>query len=93
MVALQLKTCYGYDTFYANDVRRMGDGAIVIGNLRRPLEEVKPKLEACLAKACGREVDLWFMEETVNDTTKQVTFVCITLKSTKLLEIVRKFSQ
>jgi hypothetical protein len=51
----------------------MGDGGIVLGNLRRPLEEVKPKLEAKIAQACGREVDLWFMEETVNDETKQVS--------------------
>ena len=69
---MQLRSCFGYDTFYANDVRRMGDGGIVIGNLRRPLEEVKPKLEASIAKACGREVDLWFMEETINEETRQV---------------------
>jgi hypothetical protein len=68
-----VKSCFGIDTFYANDVRRMGDGGIVLGNLRRPLEEVKPKLEAKSAQACGREVDLWFMEETVNDETKQVS--------------------
>nr|PNR32661.1 hypothetical protein PHYPA_024603 [Physcomitrium patens] len=77
-VALDLskvRSCFGIDTFYANDVRRMGDGGIVIGNLRRPLEEVKPKLEAKLAQACGREVDLWFMEETVDEETKQVCVV------------------
>lgn len=79
-----MKSCFGIDTFYANDVRRMGDGGIVLGNLRRPLEEVKPKLEAKLAQACGREVDLWFMEETVNDETKQVCFCPYTLFSTFL---------
>jgi len=52
----------------------MGDGGIVIGNLRRPLEEIKPRLEAKIAQACGREVDLWFMEETVDDQTKQVRY-------------------
>jgi hypothetical protein len=51
----------------------MGDGGIVIGNLRTSLEEVKPKLEASLVKACGCEVDLWFLEETINETTKQVS--------------------
>lgn len=71
----KVKSCFGIDTFYANEVRRMGDGGIVLGTLRRPLEEVKPKLEAKLAQACGREVDLWFMEETVNDETKQVCVV------------------
>ncbi|XP_024364357.1 probable zinc metallopeptidase EGY3, chloroplastic [Physcomitrium patens] len=71
----KVRSCFGLDTFYANDVRRMGDGGIVIGNLRRPLAEVKPKLEKKLAEACGREVDLWFMEETVNDETKQVCVV------------------
>ena len=52
----------------------MGDGGIVIGNLRRPLEEVKSKLEAKIAQAYGREVDLWFLQETVDDQTKQVRF-------------------
>jgi hypothetical protein len=69
----QVRSCFTYDTFFATDVRRMGDGGIVIGNLRRSLEEVKPKLEASLLKACGHEVDLWFLEETINETTKQVS--------------------
>jgi hypothetical protein len=68
----QVRSCFTYDTFFATDVRRMGDGGIVIGNMRRSLEEVKPKLEASLVKACGCEVDLWFLEETINETTKQV---------------------
>jgi len=71
----EVRSCFTYDTFFATDVRRMGDGGIVIGNLRRSLEEVKPKLEASLLKACGREVDLWFLEETINETTKQVCVV------------------
>lgn len=71
----KLRSCFGFDTFFANDVRRFGDGGIFIGNLRRPLEEVKGKLEKRLSDAAGREVVLWFMEEQVNDTTKQVCVV------------------
>lgn len=71
-VLFQLKNCFGFDTFYATDVRRFGDGGIFIGNLRRPIEEVIPKLEKKLSEAAGREVVLWFMEEKANDITKQV---------------------
>ncbi|KAI5080388.1 hypothetical protein GOP47_0005867 [Adiantum capillus-veneris] len=71
----KLRSCFGFDTFFANDVRRFGDGGIFIGNLRRPLEEVKDKLEKRLTEAAGREVVLWFMEEQVNDSTKQVCVV------------------
>ena len=89
MVALAVKM-FVMNLTYANDVRRMGDQVIVIGNMRRLLEEVKSKLEACLVKACGREVALWFMEETVNNPTKQVTLVCIILSSSKLFGISKK---
>ena len=68
----QLKSCFGFDTFFATDVRRFGDGGIFIGNLRRPINEVIPKLEKKLSEAAGREVVLWFMEEQTNDITKQV---------------------
>jgi hypothetical protein len=68
----QLKTCFGFDTFFATDVRRFGDGGIFIGNLRRPIEEVIPKLEKKLSEAAGREVVVWFMEEKANDIIKQV---------------------
>lgn len=68
----QLKNCFGFDTFFATDVRRFGDGGIFIGNLRRPIDEVIPKLEKKLSEAAGREVVLWFMEEKTNDITKQV---------------------
>lgn len=68
----QLKSCFGFDTFFATDVRRFGDGGIFIGNLRKPIEEVIPKLEKKLSEAAGREVVLWFMEEKTNDITKQV---------------------
>lgn len=68
----QLKNCFGFDTFFATDVRRFGDGGIFIGNLRRPIEEVIPKLEKKLSEVAGREVVLWFMEEKTNDITKQV---------------------
>lgn len=71
----KLKNCFGFDTFYATDVRRFGDGGIFIGNLRRPIEEVIPKLEKKLSEAAGREVVLWFMEEKANDITKQVCMV------------------
>lgn len=54
------------------DVRRFGDGGIFVGNLRRPIEEVMPKLERKLSEAAGREVVLWFMEEKTDDITKQV---------------------
>uniref|UniRef100_A0A1D1YYT1 Non-structural protein 1 n=1 Tax=Anthurium amnicola TaxID=1678845 RepID=A0A1D1YYT1_9ARAE len=71
----KLKSCFGYDTFFAVDVRRFGDGGIFIGNLRKPVEEVTPKLEKKLSEAAGREVVLWFMEEKNNDITKQVCVV------------------
>ncbi|XP_020257849.1 probable zinc metallopeptidase EGY3, chloroplastic [Asparagus officinalis] len=71
----KLKSCFGYDTFFAVDVRRFGDGGIFIGNLRRPIEEVMPKLERKLSEAAGREVVLWFMEEKADDITKQVCMV------------------
>lgn len=71
-VPFQLRNCFGFDTFFATDVRRFGDGGIFIGNLRRPIEEVIPKLEKKLSEAAGREVVLWFMEEKTNDITKQV---------------------
>lgn len=53
-------------------MRRFGDGGIFIGNLRKPIEEVIPKLEKKLSEAAGREVVLWFMEEKADDITKQV---------------------
>lgn len=45
---VQLKSCFGFDTFFATDVRRFGDGGIFIGNLRKPIDEVIPKLETKL---------------------------------------------
>ncbi|GKV19782.1 hypothetical protein SLEP1_g30002 [Rubroshorea leprosula] len=71
----KLKSCFGFDTFFATDVRRFGDGGIFIGNLRRPIEEVIPKLEKKLSEAAGREVVVWFMEEKANDITKQACVV------------------
>ncbi|KAG6517464.1 hypothetical protein ZIOFF_020856 [Zingiber officinale] len=52
----KLKNCFGFDTFFVVDVRRFGDGGIFIGNLRRPIEEVMPKLEKKLSEAAGRDV-------------------------------------
>jgi hypothetical protein len=72
-LGVQLKSCFGYDTFFAVDVRRFGDGGIFIGNLRKPVEEVRPKLEKKIAEAAGTEVTLWFMEDQADDITKQVT--------------------
>lgn len=71
---LQLKSCFGFDTFFATDVRRFGDGGVFVGNLRKPIEEAIPKLEKKLSEAAGREVVVWFMEEKTNDITKQVLF-------------------
>uniref|UniRef100_A0A2P2K0K0 Putative zinc metallopeptidase EGY3ic isoform X1 n=1 Tax=Rhizophora mucronata TaxID=61149 RepID=A0A2P2K0K0_RHIMU len=71
----KLKSCFGFDTFFATDVRRFGDGGIFIGNLRKPIEEVIPKLEKKLSEAAGREVVLWFMEEKNDDITKQACVV------------------
>ncbi|KAE8008159.1 hypothetical protein FH972_004699 [Carpinus fangiana] len=71
----KLKTCFGFDTFFATDVRRFGDGGIFVGNLRRPIEEVIPKLEKKLSEAAGREVVVWFMEEKANDIIKQACVV------------------
>ncbi|KAL5210713.1 hypothetical protein ABZP36_006336 [Zizania latifolia] len=71
----KLKSCFGYDTFFAVDVRRFGDGGIFIGNLRKPMEEVRPKLEKKIAEAAGTDVTLWFMEEKNDDITKQVCMV------------------
>ncbi|XP_038905232.1 probable zinc metallopeptidase EGY3, chloroplastic [Benincasa hispida] len=71
----KLKSCFGFNTFFATDVRRFGDGGIFIGNLRRPIEEVIPQLEKKLSEAAGREVVLWFMEEKTDDITKQVCVV------------------
>lgn len=67
-----MRSCFGFDTFFATDVRRFGDGGIFIGNLRRPIEEVIPKLEKKLSEAAERDVVIWFMEEKTNDITKQV---------------------
>ncbi|VVA15542.1 PREDICTED: site-2 protease family [Prunus dulcis] len=71
----KLKSCFGFDSFFPTDVRRFGDGGIFVGNLRRPIEEVMPKLEQKLSDAAGREVVLWFMEENTNDIRKQVCMV------------------
>ncbi|KAF8085524.1 hypothetical protein N665_0665s0033 [Sinapis alba] len=71
----KLKSCFGFDTFYATDVRRFGDGGIFIGNLRKPIDEVSPKLEAKLSEAAGRDVVVWFMEEKSDEITKQVCMV------------------
>ncbi|XP_021776168.1 probable zinc metallopeptidase EGY3, chloroplastic [Chenopodium quinoa] len=71
----KLKNCFGFDTFFATDVRRFGDGGIFIGNLRKPIQEVMPKLEKKLSEAAGTEVVLWFMEETKDDIKKQVCLV------------------
>ncbi|KAK8949234.1 hypothetical protein KSP39_PZI004960 [Platanthera zijinensis] len=71
----KLKSCFGYDTFFAVDVRRFGDGGIFIGNMRKPIDEIMPKLQRKLSEAAGREVVLWFMEEKKDDITKQVCMV------------------
>lgn len=71
----KLKNCFGFDTFFATDVRRFGDGGIFIGNLRKPIEEVMPKLEKKLSEAAGTEVMIWFMEEINGDIKKQVCLV------------------
>ncbi|XP_044488045.1 probable zinc metallopeptidase EGY3, chloroplastic [Mangifera indica] len=71
----KLKSCFGFDTFFATDVRRFGDGGIFIGNLRKPIEEIIPKLEKKLSEAAGRDVVVWFMEEKTNDITKQACVV------------------
>ncbi|KAG6710832.1 hypothetical protein I3843_05G020900 [Carya illinoinensis] len=71
----KLKSCFGFDTFFATDVRRFGDGGIFIGNLRKPIDEVIPKLEKKLSEAAGREVVLWLMEEKTDDITKQACVV------------------
>ncbi|KAI0523593.1 hypothetical protein KFK09_005989 [Dendrobium nobile] len=71
----KLRNCFGYDSFFAVDARRFGDGGIFVGNLRKPIEEVMPKLERKLSEAAGREVVLWFMEEKKDDITKQVCMV------------------
>lgn len=71
----KLKSCFGFNTFFATDVRRFGDGGIFIGNLRRPIEEVIPELESKLSEAAGRGVVLWFMEEKTDEITKQVCMV------------------
>ncbi|KDO49538.1 hypothetical protein CISIN_1g012885mg [Citrus sinensis] len=71
----KLRGCFGFDTFFATDVRRFGDGGIFIGNLRKPIEEVIPKLEKKLSEAAGRDVVVWFMEEKTNDITKQACAV------------------
>lgn len=70
-----LKTCFGFDSFYPTEVLRFGDGGIFIGNIRRPLEEVKTKLNAKIAEVAGREVDIWFLEETSPDGEKKQ--VCV----------------
>jgi hypothetical protein len=66
---VQLKSYFGYDTFFAVDVRRFGDGGIFIGNLRKHVEEVRPKLEKKIAEAAGTKVTFWFMEEK-NDESR-----------------------
>ncbi|KAL1564543.1 putative zinc metallopeptidase egy3, chloroplastic [Salvia divinorum] len=71
----KLKSCFGFDTFFATDVRRFGDGGIFVGNLRKPIEEVIPKLEKKLSEAAGRDVVVWFMEEKTNDISKQACVV------------------
>ncbi|XP_075501764.1 putative zinc metallopeptidase EGY3, chloroplastic [Primulina tabacum] len=71
----KLKSCFGFDTFFATDVRRFGDGGIFIGNLRKPIEEAIPKLEKKLSEAAEREVVVWLMEEKTNDITKQACVV------------------
>ncbi|KAL2945266.1 putative zinc metallopeptidase EGY3 chloroplastic [Bienertia sinuspersici] len=71
----KLKNCFGFDTFFATDVRRFGDGGIFVGNLRKPIEEVMPTLEKKISEAAGTEVMLWFMEEKKDDITKQVCLV------------------
>lgn len=71
----KLRNCFGFDTFFVVDARRFGDGGIFVGNLRRPIEEVMPKLEKKLSEAAGGEVVLWFMEEKTDDITKQVCMV------------------
>ncbi|KAL0334974.1 UNVERIFIED_CONTAM: putative zinc metallopeptidase EGY3, chloroplastic [Sesamum radiatum] len=71
----KLKSCFGFDSFFATDVRRFGDGGIFIGNLRKPIEEVIPKLEKKLSEAAGREVVVWFMEEKTDEITKQACVV------------------
>ncbi|XP_010691543.2 probable zinc metallopeptidase EGY3, chloroplastic isoform X2 [Beta vulgaris subsp. vulgaris] len=68
----KLKSCFGFDSFFATDVRRFGDGGIFIGNLRKPIEEVMPKLEKKLSEAAGTDIVLWFMEEKKDDITKQI---------------------
>ena len=67
-----MKNCFGFDTFFATDVRRFGDGGIFVGNLRKPVEEAIPKLEKKLSEAAGKDVVVLLMEERKNDITKHV---------------------
>ncbi|EYU37555.1 hypothetical protein MIMGU_mgv1a021874mg [Erythranthe guttata] len=71
----KLRSCFGFDSFFATDVRRFGDGGIFVGNLRKPVEEVIPKLEKKLSEAAERDVVVWFMEEKTNNITKQACVV------------------
>ncbi|KAJ4824337.1 putative zinc metallopeptidase egy3, chloroplastic [Turnera subulata] len=59
----KLKSAFGFDTFFATGVRRYRKGGIFTGNLRRPIEEVIPKLEKKLSEAVGKEVFVYFREE------------------------------
>nr|GEU31329.1 probable zinc metallopeptidase EGY3, chloroplastic [Tanacetum cinerariifolium] len=45
---------------FATDVRRFDEG-VFIGNLRKPIKEVMPKLEDKLSKVARSEVVLWFI--------------------------------
>ncbi|KAL7119151.1 hypothetical protein ACP275_02G045700 [Erythranthe tilingii] len=71
----KLRSCFGFDSFFATDVRRFGDGGIFVGNLRKPVEEVIHKLEKKLSEAAERDVVVWFMEEKTNNITKQACVV------------------
>ncbi|KAF3656678.1 F-box protein SKP2A [Capsicum annuum] len=58
---IYIKNFFGFDMFFAADVRKFMDGGIFVGKLRRPIHEVICKLENKLLQATGREVVLWFM--------------------------------
>lgn len=72
--------CFSYTDFWAVSSQPYGNGAIFVGNLRGPVQEVSWKLTEKLTAAAGCDVDLFFLYD---DNTGQQ--VCVAQPAAEVL--------
>lgn len=79
--------CFSYTDFWAVSSQPYGNGAIFVGNLRGPIQEVGEKLTAKLRDAAGCDVELFFLYD---DNTGQQ--VCVVQPAVEVLQNLKSRS-